>query len=582
MVVASLAFALLGMTPGKIDVLFKDFKEGESITRPRVLTVTVDASSAVNQVEFYVGSSLRTSDSSTPYEFQIDPLNEAEGNLKLTFAAYTADGQNAKKEVTVKIDSGVAKGAQANVDMGNDSLTKGENDEAIYFGRVALKATEGFNPARLLLARAYLRKGVYDKAQTFAEDALAADPKFDEANEVLSGIGLRKAFMTLSSGNRKETLESIKASLQKGVAARRKVLDRQIDAMGTPTTENLIPWSKVAIRTGRYKAAINALGPVFRKTESSPEVGNLLAYAQVRNTDYVEAGYTLAGLERNRALDGYGYMLKSLLLAINGKDAAADTAMSEAIGNDPDSLATKLAQTYIALKRGRTNVMSSLVQNLVRDQSHRPEVNYYLAILQDRQQNYTDADKHFLEAILAEPTLVDGLVERGNQSILPLVNNRITDADQKQYQIDLAGAYYTAALEAKPDSPQGLTAMMIYYSSIGKSADAVAYADAATTAGPNYAPGQFAAAMVYAAVQMIYGDQVTKLRKEGGVLSGDQLREVNKLEMQRDEMRKKAELARRKASSLDPSFLEGQLSPNMQVVFAYFTQHGRIPLLVMP
>lgn len=582
MVVASLALALISsMTPGKIDIQLKDFKDGESITRPRTLAVTVDSNSPVNQVEFYVGNSLRSSDSSTPYEFQIDPLNEAEGNLKVTFAAYTSDGQNAKKEITLKIDSGVALGAQANVDKGNESLTKGANDDAIYYGRVALKATEGFNPARILLARAYLRKGIYDKAQTFAEDAIKSDPNLDEGNEVLAGIGLRKAFSTLSSGNRKDTLESIKNSLQKGVGARRRVLDRFMDAQPAPTAESLVAWSKTAIRTQRYKAAINAIGPTFRKDEKSTELGNLLAYAQIRNGDYNEATYTIAGLERNKAMDGYSYALKSIILTAAGKDSDADAAMSEAIGNDPDSLAIKLAQAHIALKRNRLTALSTLIQGLAREQGQRPEVNFYLSVLLDRQGNYADADRRFLDAILAEPALVDALMERANQSILPLVNNRITDSDQKQYQIDLAGAYYAAALEAKGDSAPALTGMMIYYTAIKKMTDAARFADAAIQAGPNYPAAHFAATMVYTSVQMEYADQAAKLR-EGRNLTSEQLREVGKLQTAADDYRRKAEVSRKKAIALDPAFLEGRLTPNLQIVFGYYMQHGRLPLLTLP
>lgn len=582
MVVASLALALLGMSPGKIDINLSNFKDGDTISRPRTLAVTVDSSSPINQVEFYVGDSLRLSDSSTPYEFQIDPLNEPEGKLKLTFAAYSSAGENSKKSVTVTIDSGVSKGADANVKDGNEALTKGAIDEAIYFGRVALKAKEGFNPGRLLLARAYLRKGVYDKAQTFAEDAIAADPNFDDANEVLAAISLRKGLLTLSGGNRKATLELIQGSLKKGVAARRKVLDRQMDAAGSPTDANLIPWAKTAIRTGRYKAAINALGPVFRKSESGSAVGNLLAYAQIRNSDYSEAAYTLAGLERSRTMDGFSYALKALLLTQMTKDSDADAAMSEAIGNDPDSIAIKMAQTYIALKRNRIPALSSLVASLAKDEGQRPEVNYYLSILLDRQQNYSDADKRFMDAILAEPTLTDVLVERGNQAIYPVVANRITDNDQKQYQIDLANAYYSAALEGKPDSAQALTGVMIYNAQLGKYNEALAYADAALAAQPNYAAGQFAASIIYTAAQLKLTDQAQKLRKEGGVLSTEQLREIGRIELQASDLKKKGEAASKKAAELDPTYIDGRVSPNLPVVFAYFAQHGRIPLLVLP
>jgi tetratricopeptide (TPR) repeat protein len=581
MVVASLALALFGMTPGKIDIQLKDFKEGESISRPRTLAVTVDSSSPVNQVEFYVGNSLRSSDSSTPYEFQIDPLNETEGNLKVTFAAYTSDGQNAKKEVTLKIDSGVSLGAQANVDKGNAALTENKNDDAIYFGRVALKATEGFAPARILLSRAYLRKGVYDKAQTFAEDALKADPNSDEANTVLAGIGLRKAFSTLSSGNRKETLENINASLLKGVGARRRVMERQMDALPAATDATLVSWSKAAIRNQRYRAAINAILPVFRKSENDPNLGNLLAYAQMRNGDMNAATYTIAGLERNRAMDGYSYALKSIILVGQGKDADADAAMSEAIGNDPDSLAIKLAQAHIALKRNRLTALSTLIQGLARDEGQRPEVNYYLSVLLDRQGNFPDADRRFLDAVLAEPALYDAMIERGNQSILPLINNRITDEAQKQYQIDLAGAYYRAALEAKGDSPAALTGLMIYNTAIKKMDEAAKYADAAIAAGPEYPAAHFGASMVYTAVQMQYGDQVNKMRT-GRSLTTEQLREVNKLENLSDEYRRKADTARKKAIALDPTYLEGRFTPTVQVVFGYYMQHARQPLLVLP
>ncbi|MEQ1934392.1 MAG: Ig-like domain-containing protein, partial [Fimbriimonadaceae bacterium] len=187
MLATSLALALMGMTPVKIDIVVRDLKDGDALTGVRKFRVTVESDNPVNQVEFYVGDNLRSNDTSTPYEFEIDPLNETEGSLKLSFAAYSAQGENVKKSYTVKIDTGVAKGADKNVEEGYAAMAKSQFDQAIYSGRVALKAKAGYNPARILLARAFLSKGVYDKAQTFAEDALASEPNSDDANEVLSG-----------------------------------------------------------------------------------------------------------------------------------------------------------------------------------------------------------------------------------------------------------------------------------------------------------------------------------------------------------------------------------------------------------
>ncbi|MEJ5170379.1 MAG: Ig-like domain-containing protein, partial [Fimbriimonadales bacterium] len=61
--------------------------DGDTIDAVRTIRVRVTAEDPVTQVEFYVGDDLRDTDSSTPYEFKIDPLDEPEGDLSLTFAA---------------------------------------------------------------------------------------------------------------------------------------------------------------------------------------------------------------------------------------------------------------------------------------------------------------------------------------------------------------------------------------------------------------------------------------------------------------------------------------------------------------
>ncbi len=583
MLATSLALALMSMAPVKIDIVVRDLKDGDTLTGVRKFRVTVESDQPVNQVEFYVGDNLRSNDTSTPYEFDIDPLNEPDGSIKLTFAAYSAQGENIKKTYTVKVDTGVSKGAAKNVEEGYVSMTKSLFDQAIYSGRVALKATPGHNPARILLARAFLSKGVYDKAQAFAEDALAAEPNSDDANEVLSGINLRKALEIFLSTDQERDITPIRAAMERGVGLRRKGLIKQFEAIGAPTDANFLQYSRAAIRAGRYNAAIQALYTRYRKDIKQTELANLLAFAQIRDADNVGAALTLNLLEKAQSMDAYSYSLKSILLVQSGKDADADAAMSEAIGNDPDSLGVKLAQSAIALKRNRTGALGNLVASLSKDESQRPEVNYYLSILLNYTQSFAEADKRFLNAILTEPGSVDLLIERGNQSVQMMTSGRTKDEKQLKYQAELAGAFFNAALTSQPDSPQALTAMVLYYTSMKESDKALSFANAAVTAGPGYAAAHYAASMVYTASSINCERTVAQIRKDTKTaLTGEQLTRIGILEDESRTLSKRSAEAMKKAILLDTYGLDGRTVPSLNEAFTYFARHGRIPYLVGP
>ena len=67
--------ALLLIAPAKVD-LNVNLKNGEILSGTRSFRVMVQADDPINQVEFYVGDELRDTDSSTPYEFKLDTIEE--------------------------------------------------------------------------------------------------------------------------------------------------------------------------------------------------------------------------------------------------------------------------------------------------------------------------------------------------------------------------------------------------------------------------------------------------------------------------------------------------------------------------
>src|SRR5436309_960972 len=97
-----LAAAMLAFPVQKLDISV-NVKPQESISGIRQFHIAVTSDDPVTQVEFYVGSELRDSDSSVPYEFKLDTIEEKDGDLQLTFAVYTTKGDSSKKVIKVKI-----------------------------------------------------------------------------------------------------------------------------------------------------------------------------------------------------------------------------------------------------------------------------------------------------------------------------------------------------------------------------------------------------------------------------------------------------------------------------------------------
>ncbi|MFZ4508014.1 MAG: Ig-like domain-containing protein [Fimbriimonas sp.] len=521
--------------------------DGDSLVGERAFRVTVTAKSAVTSVEFYVGDDLRDSDTSTPYEFRFDSLMEKDGPLVVKFKAYTTDGESAEKTLRLNVSNGLDKGAEFHIQRAIELLQSSKWDEAITAGRVALKIDSNSNPARIVMARANFGKGVLDTAQKFAEDALAADANNTEAADLLSAINLKRAFGVVSrSTDRNESLNLIRTALTSAVQARRKVLDAAVDQYGTPTEAKLIPFLDAAIRAGRFSLVIQSAEKAFRANPKRADIANRLAFAQLRADRSADALATLLELQKTTALDAYGYALLGAIYIQRGDDKASDDAMREAVLAESDNPGVLTAQAFIALKRNRTAVLTTLSQNLLRDQGQKAEVSYFISALANRRNDFQVSRRYFERGVLAEPAFAEIYIEQANESI-SLALGKSVEAKEKQFQFDSARTYYLAAIEARSssDSLVGLTIVSLLSS---KPSDALRYAQAAVAANPNSAAAQYALA---------------------GALS------ANRQSAQ-------ALQANLKAGQLDKKNLEGRQIPNGEALWRYFTAAGRPVVLTAP
>ena len=564
-------------------VVTPDISSGDVITRERTIKVRVQSDSLVTQVEFYVGDELRDSATSTPYTFKLDPLNEKDGDLRLTFTAYTSKGDKASKAVTVKIDTGLSKGAAANTTIAEDYLTQTKWDDAIYAARVALKADPNYNPARLALARAYMKKGVYDKAQQFAEDALKTEPNSPEALELMSAIQLRRAFNSYATSDPKSVITTMADAIKQGIDSHRKVLESEFDRLPAPNDSNLLHYADVSIRTERYSAAISALTPKFMTNNFPSDLGDRIAYSQLRLGRFQDLLKTLDQMDKAKTITAYGRAILSTVYAFQGDDTKSDAAMTEALSDNPDDLGVRTAEAYIALRRNNLSTLTQLSKSLNTDVGQLPEANYYASVLNNRLHNYDQADVAFLNTVLAEPLSFFMYIERGNEALARLATAKSLSADQKQEMLSLAETMFQAAVEAKADSVEALTAMTIVKVLEQKPRESADFANAAVQAYADYAPAHYAAANVYWALQNQISEQVDKLRHDSSAANDPATRDkINSLslEVANDKKRAQDELAT--AIKLDQKRLYGNEMPKVLDTFVYFYVYGPLPLVTPP
>jgi len=558
MTLSIIAMAALSLAQAGAPLINVDAKDRDTIFGERKFRVTVQAQSPITQVEFYVGSDLRDSDTSTPYEFKLDTLEVDDGDLKLTFAAYTTDGKSTKKAVTVRVDNGVAKGADFHVQKGNELLSQSKWDDAITSGRIALKAKKAYNPARVVLARAYMGKNVLDRAQKYAEDVIGDEPNNLGGLELLAAIKLQQAFITVNrGGSTADTQKTIAEALRGAADARRKSLDMQVDNFGAVNDDNRLRYVDLAITAGRYSIVPSQLSTVFARDMTNANVGNRIAFAQVKMGRWAEARATLGNLNKRSAMDAYSYALLAVIETEAGNRQASDDAMKEAILSDAEDLGVRTAQAYIALKNVNTGVLGKLASDLARDQGQRTEVNYFLSALTNRLADFEQSRKYFERAVLAEPSNADMYVERGNESVRIALKAGL---DKKDADLQLNGAkiLFETAIVGQPTSFQGLSALAMIHLMQGNVTEAIKFGEAAVAANPNYAAGHYALAAAFSeASKRADGSQKARLISES----------------------QKSNL---KAGLLDKANLEGREIPNAPAVFRYFETGGRTLVMTPP
>lgn len=568
--------------PGPI-IVKPDIQDGEIVTKLRVIKVRVQSDSIVTQVEFYVGDDLRDSATSTPYTFKLDPLNEKDGDLKLTFTAYTTEGDKASKSVDVKIDSGVSKGAEANTQAAEDALVDSKWDDAISAARVALRADPSYNPARMVMARAYMKKGVYDKAQQFAEDVVHSDPQNLAAKQLLAAIALLNAFNGHAGSVEAGSLEKhMTEALNMSMDNQRAISDQAFDKLGNPTPDTLVHYADVAMACQHYSPAIEAMTTQFNRTADA-KLGDRIAYAQLRLSRFDDMRKTLDLMQRAKTSDAYGHALLAALSEYRGDEHTAQDEMQNALSLDPQSVGVLTCEAYIALRTNSLPQLQRIISALENQSGQLPEVNYYLSVLYGRVRRYDDSNRAFLDAVLVNPLDYRFYLARGNQSLLKLVAGSLKGKEENSIEGQIMASMYAAALKAKPDSVEALTAYALMDCYQKKLKEGLDWAGAAVKAAPDYPASHYIDGYLSSLISSDYREQAISLRNQvSGDMTPDVRAKVDAATQASDAYARRSMQELDLAGKCDPIRLGGKGNLSLPQAFYYFETFGQLPIIAAP
>ncbi len=562
-----------------------DAADGASISGERNFKVLVSTDDIVTKVEMYVGSEKRAEESSTPYRFTIDTINEKDGPVDFKWVAYTDQSHKGTVTVHLKIDNGMALGVDSHVQTGNKLLQDGNAADAITQGRIALKIDKKSDSARFLLARAYMQMGVFDKAQKYVQDVTDDEPKNLEALDLTSAISLKQAFSLISKNDQNmEALTTIGNAFKTAVTTRRALVDAHFDTTPAPKDDaSTMVYVAAAIGALRFSDAINVLDPMFKKAASRADIADRLAYCQMRDgrmKEAVDTMHTLKVVGRSNS-DPYAQALTGLLLAYAGDSEGSKAAMEDAELNDSSNVGVQTAQASVALHKfdaNSTQTLRAIATSLGKDQGQRTEVNYLLASLYNRLGNYIPERKFFEDSVLADPLNYDMFIEEGCAAIL--FENRSphkdkTDKARTDFDYAYAELMFQTALEAKSDSYQALTGLSLINGILLKPNESLKFAQAAVLAQPDSACAQEAlSAAAHNAGRAVRptslpSDDTAKVAYDLAVKHANELDQLGVDAMA-------------KAGKLDPSGAGGRSIPSTQDAFVYFARNGRSPVISKP
>ncbi len=413
-----------------------NLKEGDTISGTTKVVATVQSDKLVLRVEFSVDDILREVDESTPYEFEWDTITDAEGERRLKVVAILEGNQNVMKEIKVRIDNGVDKGANYHYQQAREAFINGKFDDAIRSARIALKADSSLKDARILLIQALLRQGRTQEADDAVEDLVRLFPDSIEGYEFRVAASLRRA----------RTARNERELVREAITARRKMYELRLKALSENNAPDAIAQrARLLIALGQADSTLPDLVALTQREDRNTRYLNLLAYAYLCAGRLRDAVVTAQTAVRRGIADDYTYAIRGLASGILGDERDSQAAFAEAEKIDKDSKALLTAQAALAMLDRRPITVGRLTARAQDLSDNTPQVAFmrYWSYVLNRE--FDRARDAFWRVLDLEALMPEAYTLRGLQNIA----GGLEPGDEQL--LEVARGWFELALEARPN-----------------------------------------------------------------------------------------------------------------------------------
>lgn len=445
-----------------------NLKDGATISD--IVRVKAEAyySQGINKVDFLVDNQLRHTDSSVPYTFNWNTLDDSEGSHTLTAVATDVNGNTKSVTVHVVINNELGKGAAYYADLTvadikADNLTAAEN-----MARRALKIDPTNLKVKSALASLYEANHEYSRALNELKDAAIPADDYKTQRQLAS--------LYIMAGRNASSTGDLLSYAQSALNIEKQALQIEVNkARHSPNAqsdEGQMAIGDAYFNSQQFDKAVQIYEQCADRSQAPLPCVNRLILANYRDGHPRAAIYRLDQLRRDKREDTVTKAIRGMVLIYQHdfKGALQEVAAGVADNN----LASIMVSAYAHSATGKAALAENEAKQAAALAPNLPEVQYLLSLTAH---GSLDSRNAFFKAVASDPNFASAYVMRGFQTLLSggqeslqpamqffnfalkieptnqyaLIGKAVDDLMSKQY--DDAGSVLTQLLKLNPDAP---------------------------------------------------------------------------------------------------------------------------------
>jgi tetratricopeptide (TPR) repeat protein len=398
-----------------------------SDTTTIIARATPDGDTGIDKVEFSVDDQLKATDTSTPYSFEWDTLEETEGTHTILVVAFDSKGRSAKSKISVTIDNELSKGAEAHAATALAALKEGNVKDAARYSRRALKIDPKNLKAARSLAGIYREQGLFAKGIATLEQAEIPAAEVDARKDL---IGLY-----LLNADAGQSTEEFLQDAIKAAEVHKKLVDLKISSAAAQSdpVQSAISRGDAQFAARNWTAAIREYQKAGPPDTAHIDVNNRLILAFLNAGRLKEADSLAKQLVRSRSNNQVTIALQGLMYYNDRLLTKARETVTEGMENKV--LPAVIIGTYVDMALGKLNSEKAREDRLQLLNEIDPSASGGAALADLEMlraylhRDATDQRKALVRAMSIDPSLPETYVLKGFQYMISRDAKRFESAD---------------------------------------------------------------------------------------------------------------------------------------------------------